>query len=295
MIPTRMIRKAQTLIEALPYMKKFEGKIFVIKYGGHAMVDEGLKTSFAKDIILMRQVGIRPIVVHGGGPQIGGVMKQMGLNPQFIDGMRVTDTETVNVVEMVLAGKVNKDIVNLINLNGGRAVGLSGKDGHMIYAKKLKHVRRGPDVEVPEIIDLGWVGKVSKIDPTVLDIYKNSDVIPVVAPVGVSESGETYNINADTVAGAIAAAMHAEKLLLLTDVPGVRTKEGELIQKLPADRVNDLIRDGTISGGMIPKVETCLRAKREGSISASHIIDGRVEHALLLEVFTDSGIGTVIW
>ncbi|MBF0590151.1 MAG: acetylglutamate kinase, partial [Magnetococcales bacterium] len=248
---------------------------------------------FAQNIILLRQVGINPVVVHGGGPQIGITMKQLGLKPRFVDGMRITDEETVNVVEMVLAGKVNKDIVNLINLNGGRAVGLSGKDGHIIQARKLKHVRRGPDVEVPEIIDLGWVGEVEKIDPEILKLFDNSDVIPVLAPVGVGNKGETYNINADTVAGALAAAVNAEKLLLLTDVPGVRSKEGELIHKLNADHVNDLIRDGTISGGMIPKVETCLRAKRAG-VPSSHIIDGRIEHALLLEIFTDSGIGTVI-
>ncbi|OSM00352.1 acetylglutamate kinase [Magnetofaba australis] len=289
----QMVEKVKVLIEALPYMRRFEGKTFVIKYGGNAMVDDQLKNAFAMDVILMRQVGINPVIVHGGGPQIGQIMTRMGLKPHFIDGLRVTDEETVNVVEMVLAGKVNKDIVNLINLNGGRAAGLSGKDGHTIQARKLTHVRRGPEVKVPEIIDLGWVGDVERIDTTLLDRFRASDIIPVVAPVGVGAKGETYNINADSVAGHLAVAMGAEKLILLTDVPGVLDTEGNLISQTPVDDINHLIKTGVIRGGMIPKTETCRHARNNG-VSAAHIIDGRIEHALLLEVFTDRGIGTVI-
>nr|CRH07535.1 Acetylglutamate kinase [Candidatus Magnetococcus massalia] len=287
------VEKVKVLIEALPYMRQFEGKTFVIKYGGNAMVDSALKNAFAMDVILMRQVGINPIIVHGGGPQIGQTMQRMGLEPRFIDGLRITDEETVNVVEMVLAGKVNKDIVNLINLNGGSAAGISGKDGNTIQARKLTHVRKGPDVQVPEIIDLGWVGDVERIQTKLLDRFRASDIIPVVAPVGVGVNGETYNINADSVAGHLAMAMQAEKLILLTDVPGVQDRNGDLMGQVPVDEIDQLIRNGTVTGGMIPKVETC-RVAREGGVSASHIIDGRVEHALLLEVFTDRGIGTVI-
>ena len=290
-LPER-IEKARILIEVLPYMRRFEGKTFVIKYGGHAMVDDALKQSFAKDVILLRQVGINPIVVHGGGPQIGRTMKQMGLVPHFVDGQRVTDEETVNVVEMVLAGKVNKDIVNLINQNGGKAAGLSGKDGPTILARKRTHVRRGPETETPEILDLGWVGDVQRIDGGLLDLFKQSDIIPVVAPVGVGANGETYNINADAVAGHIAVAMKAEKLILLTDVSGVKDKSGTLISQLFSEQVHALIRNGEIFGGMIPKVETCHKALEEG-VAAAHIIDGRIEHALLLEVFTNQGIGTL--
>ncbi|MEO5366329.1 MAG: acetylglutamate kinase [Magnetococcus sp. WYHC-3] len=287
------VEKVRVLIEALPYMRRFEGKTFVIKYGGHAMVDEDLKSSFAQDVILMRQVGINPVIVHGGGPQIGKTMERMGLKPHFIDGMRVTDEETVNVVEMVLAGKINKDIVNLINLNGGRAAGLSGKDGPTILTRKLTHTRRGPDMQAPEIIDLGWVGEVERIETGLLDLFRQSDIIPVVAPVGVGAQGQTFNINADLVAGAIATAMRADKLILLTDVAGVLNDKGELLSRLEVDQCQDMIRAGTIKGGMIPKVETCLTA-RAGGVNAAHIIDGRVRHALLLEVFTDKGVGTVI-
>ncbi|MEG3641314.1 acetylglutamate kinase [Magnetococcus sp. PR-3] len=289
----KQVDKVKVLIEALPYMREFEGKTFVIKYGGNAMVDDALKNAFAQDVILMRQVGINPIIVHGGGPQIGHIMQRMGLEPKFIDGLRVTDEDTVSVVEMVLAGKVNKDIVNLINLNGGRAAGLSGKDGHTIQSRKRTHVRKGPDVQVPEIIDLGWVGDVERIETNLLDRFRASDIIPVVAPVGVGANGETYNINADSVAGHIATAMQAEKLILLTDVPGVQDKNGELMNQILEGDVDELIRNGTVSGGMIPKVETC-RTAHAGGVNASHIIDGRIEHALLLEVFTDRGIGTVI-
>ncbi|MBF0402001.1 MAG: acetylglutamate kinase [Magnetococcales bacterium] len=290
-LPAR-IEKARVLIEALPYMRRFEGKTFVIKYGGNAMVEESLKEGFAQDVILLRQVGINPVVVHGGGPQIGQTMKKMGLIPHFIDGQRVTDQETVNVVEMVLAGKVNKDIVNLINQHGGRAAGVSGKDGPTILARKRTHTRPGPETEVPEIIDLGWVGDVQHIDTTLLELFKRSDIIPVVAPVGVGFNGETFNINADAVAGHIAAALKAEKLILLTDVPGVLDTNKSLISQLFLEQAARMVRDGDISGGMIPKVETCRRALEAG-VAAAHIIDGRVEHALLLEVFTDQGIGTL--
>ncbi|MBF0447557.1 MAG: acetylglutamate kinase [Magnetococcales bacterium] len=289
----KRVERARLLIESLPYMRRFEGKTFVIKYGGNAMVDEALKNAFAQDIILLRQVGINPVVVHGGGPQIGKTMEKMGLKPEFIDGLRITDTDTVNVVEMVLAGKVNKDIVNLINLNGGRAAGISGKDGQTIIAKKRKHFRPGIDTKTPEIIDLGWVGDVERIEVQLLSLFKESDIIPVVAPVGVSEKGETYNINADSVAGQIAIALNAEKLILLTDVLGVKNKNGRLISKLSLDEVPELIHSGTIEGGMIPKVQTCVAA-RNGGVNSAHIIDGRIEHALLLEVFTDQGVGTVL-
>ncbi|MBF0461936.1 MAG: acetylglutamate kinase [Magnetococcales bacterium] len=291
-LPVR-IEKARVLIEALPYMRRFDGKTFVIKYGGNAMVEESLKEGFAQDVILLRQVGINPVVVHGGGPQIGQIMRQMGLVPQFIDGQRVTDQETVNVVEMVLAGKVNKDIVNLINRHGGRAAGVSGKDGPTILARKRTHMRPGPETEEPEIIDLGWVGDVQHIDTGLLDLFKQSDIIPVVAPVGVGANGETFNINADAVAGHIAMALKAEKLILLTDVAGVLDEQKKLIGQLFLERATQMIRQGTIAGGMIPKVETCLRALEAG-VKATHIIDGRVEHALLLEVFTDQGIGTLL-
>ncbi|MBF0628848.1 MAG: acetylglutamate kinase [Magnetococcales bacterium] len=289
------VSKARVLIEALPYMRRFDGRTFVIKYGGHAMVDEILKKTFAQDVILLRQVGINPVVVHGGGPQINQIMARMGLKPQMIDGQRVTDQETVNVVEMVLAGKVNKDIVNLINMNGGRAAGLSGKDGHTIQARKRPPRRKaGTDGDNPEeLIDLGWVGDVEKIDIALLEMFKHSDIIPVVAPVGVGRHGETYNINADAVAGKVAAALGAEKLILLTDVPGVRNPDGGLISRLEPGEATRLIKEGVISGGMIPKVETCLAA-RKGGVTAAHIIDGRLEHALLLEIFTDQGIGTLV-
>ncbi|MBF0444675.1 MAG: acetylglutamate kinase [Magnetococcales bacterium] len=289
----KRVEKARILIEALPYMRRFEGKTFVIKYGGNAMVDESLKTAFAQNIILLRQVGINPVVVHGGGPQIGKIMEQMGLKAHFVDGLRVTDQETVNVVEMVLAGKVNKDIVNLINLNGGQAAGMSGKDGRTIIAKKRKHVRLGPETTTPEIIDLGWVGDVERIDTKLLGMFNSSDIIPVIAPVGVGENGETYNINADSVAGHIAIALKAEKLILLTDVLGVKNKNGRLITKLKPEDVPEMIADGTIEGGMIPKVQTCVNARANG-VNSAHIIDGRIEHALLLEVFTDQGVGTVL-
>ncbi|MBF0183698.1 MAG: acetylglutamate kinase [Magnetococcales bacterium] len=290
-LPVR-IEKARVLIEALPYMRRFEGKTFVIKYGGHAMVDDALKEEYAQDVILLRQVGINPVVIHGGGPQIGQTMKKMGLVPQFIDGQRVTDQETVNVVEMVLAGQVNKEIVNLINRNGGRAAGLSGKDGATILARKRTHVRPGPDNEEPELIDLGWVGDVQHIDTKLLELFKQSDIIPVLAPVGVGANGETFNINADAVAGHVAMALKAEKLILLTDVAGVLDGQGSLISQLFLEQASQMVFDGVITGGMIPKVEICRRALEAG-VKAAHVIDGRIEHALLLEIFTDQGIGTL--
>ncbi|MBF0283205.1 MAG: acetylglutamate kinase [Magnetococcales bacterium] len=287
-----VVEKASTLVEALPYMRRFAGKTFVIKYGGHAMVDDKLKNSFAQDVILLKQVGIHPVVVHGGGPQIGHLLERLGVKSQFIDGMRVTDQETVNVVEMVLAGQVNKEIVNLINRNGGRAVGLSGKDGDTIVARKLTRSRKHPVTDEPEIIDLGWVGEVERIDTGVIDLFRQSDFIPVIAPVGVGRKGETYNINADLVAGKMAAALKAEKLVLLTDVEGVLDADKKLITSLNPETAHALIKQGVISGGMIPKVESCLKVLKEG-VSTVHVIDGRVEHALLLEIFTDSGVGTV--
>lgn len=289
----KLVEKAKILSEALPYMKRFAGKTFVIKYGGHAMVDEALKQGFARDVILLKQVGIHPVVVHGGGPQIGETMKQMGLQPQFVDGFRVTDKATVNVVEMVLAGLVNKEIVSLINLQGGRAAGISGKDGHTIIARKLTRQRRNVDSDVPEIIDLGWVGEVEHIDTTLLELFNKSDVIPVVAPVGVGKKGETFNINADLVAGRVAEAMKAEKLVLLTDVEGVKDGQGKLLSHIRVGEIPGLVASGVVTGGMIPKLESCAHTCRQG-VNAVHIIDGRVQHALLLEIFTDEGVGTII-
>jgi len=287
------LAKAGILSEALPYMRRYAGKSFVIKYGGHAMGEEKLAESFAHDIVLLKQIGINPIVVHGGGPQIGDMLKRLNIASSFVDGLRVTDAATVEVVEMVLSGKINKEIVSAINRAGGRAVGLSGKDGSLITARKLARSKRDPDSRIEEVLDLGFVGEPAHIDPKVLEVFKTSDIIPVIAPVGAGPAGETYNINADTVAGAIAAATGAARLYLLTDVAGVLDKEGELVTDLTVARVRELIADGTISGGMIPKVETCLAAV-EGGVEAAVILDGRIQHVLLLEVFTTSGIGTLI-
>ena len=287
------LAKAGILSEALPYMRRYAGKSFVIKYGGHAMGEEKLAESFAHDIVLLKQIGINPIVVHGGGPQIGDMLKRLNIASSFVDGLRVTDAATVEVVEMVLSGKINKEIVSAINRAGGRAVGLSGKDGHLVTARKLTRTKRDPDSRIEEVLDLGFVGEPAHIDPKVLEVFKTSDIIPVIAPVGAGPAGETYNINADTVAGAIAAATGAARLYLLTDVAGVLDKEGELVTDLTVARVRELIADGTISGGMIPKVETCLNAV-EGGVEAAVILDGRIQHVLLLEVFTASGIGTLI-
>jgi acetylglutamate kinase len=284
---------ASVLIEALPYIQKFSNETIVVKYGGHAMVDENLKKNFALDIILMKYVGLNPVVVHGGGPQIGNFLKSLSIESQFVDGMRVTDQQTMDVVEMVLVGKVNKEIVSFINQNGGQSVGLSGKDGKLLIARKMQYIRNKGDNQPPEIIDIGMVGEIEKINNRVLLSLIEAQFIPVIAPVGVGEGGKTYNINADLVAGSIAASLKARKLILLTDTEGVLDKNKELISSIRADEVGELIKDGTIQGGMIPKINCCLEALNSG-VSKAHIIDGRKEHALLLEIFTKGGIGTEI-
>jgi acetylglutamate kinase len=287
------INIAQILSEALPYIQRFTNKTIVIKYGGSAMTDESLKQGFARDIVLMKLVGLNPIVVHGGGPQIGAVLKELGIESKFIDGMRVTDSKTMDVVQMVLGGLVNQDIVSLINQNGGRAVGLTGKDASLISAKKMVIRRASPEVQTPEIIDIGHVGEVVKINREVLDLIVESDIIPVIAPIGVGKDNETYNINADLVAGKLAEELKAEKLILLTDVPGLMDKQGNLLSGLSTIEVDRLIEDGTVSGGMLPKIQCALSAVNNG-VTASQIIDGRVAHAVLLEVLTDEGVGTLI-
>jgi len=288
-----LINKAEVLTEALPWIKRFFGKTIVIKYGGNAMIDEQLKEGFARDIILMKYIGLNPVVVHGGGPQIGEVLKRMGIESRFEQGMRVTDAATMNVVEMVLGGTVNKEIVANINRHGGRAVGLTGKDGGLFSARKLAMTKVNPATLTPEILDIGMVGEVDQVDPQIIDALENNNFIPVIAPVGMGADGCTYNINADLVAGRIAGALKAEKLILLTDVEGVKDKSGQLISTIDIRRVAELIKDGTISGGMIPKVSCCLDAVNEG-VSKTHIIDGRLEHACLLEIFTDKGVGTAV-
>ena len=289
----KAINVAEVLIEALPYIQRFSGKTIVIKYGGNAMVDHELKNSFARSIVLLKQVGINPVVVHGGGPQIGKLLEKLGKESRFVDGMRVTDSETMDVVQMVLGGLVNKEIVSLINQHGGRAIGLTGKDGGMIRAHPMKITRHSPELDAPEIIDLGHVGEISTIDPSVVHMLDGGDFIPVIAPIGVGDDGSAYNINADLVAGKLAVVLGAEKLLLLTNTPGLLSKEGELLTGLDARQVQDLIADGTIYGGMLPKINCALDAVRSG-VRSSHIIDGRVEHAVLLELFTDTGVGTLI-
>ena len=289
----RATEVAQVLSEALPYIQKFAGRTIVVKYGGNAMTDEDLNASFARDIVLMQAVGMRPIVVHGGGPQIGELLERLNIESKFIDGMRVTTEETMDVVEMVLGGLVNKEIVSLLNLAGGRAMGLTGKDGQFIRAKQLKIERKSPELEAPEIIDIGHVGQVESIDTRVLTMLTESDVIPVVAPIGVGEHGESYNINADLVAGKLAEVLKAEKLMLLTNTAGVLDKHGDVVTGLVADEVNALIDDGTISGGMLPKVGCALSAVNTG-VNSAHIVDGRVPHSVLLEIFTDQGVGTQI-
>ncbi len=281
---------AHVLIEALPYIQKFQGKTILIKYGGNAMTDESLKHSFAQDIILMKLVGINPVVVHGGGPQIGDLLEKIGKTSQFINGMRVTDRETMDVVEMVLGGLVNKQIVNLINMHGGKAVGLTGKDGNFIHARKIS-TPGGPETEASEIIDLGHVGEVSSIDPSVVDMLVQGDFIPVIAPIGVGVDGHSYNINADLVAGKVAEVLKAEKLMLLTNTTGILDKQGNLLTGLSVNDIEDLIEYGTINGGMIPKTRCAIDALH-GGVNSVHIIDGRVEHAVLLELLTDEGVGT---
>ena len=287
------VRTAKVLAEAMPYIQRFQGKTVVIKYGGAAMEGDALKSSFARDIVLMKLVGVKPVVVHGGGPQIGRLLARIGKESRFVDGMRVTDSETMDVVEMVLGGLVNKDIVNLINGHGGNAVGLTGKDGRLIHARKLTMTRSRPELEAPEIIDIGHVGEVASIDTGVLEHLARGDFIPVIAPIGVGDGGMSYNINADLVAGKLAEALAAEKLVLLTNTPGLLDREGELITALDVKGVEALIADGTIAGGMLPKVRCALDAV-QGGVHTAQIIDGRVEHAVLLEVFTSAGMGTFI-
>ena len=284
---------ANVLTEALPFIRRFTGKTIVIKYGGNAMVDEELKFGFARDVVLMKLVGLNPIIVHGGGPQIGKLLADLKIESNFVDGMRVTDTDTMNVVQMVLGGQVNQEIVSLINKSGGNAVGLTGKDANLIQAQKMLIERTGPEMKSPEIIDIGHVGEVVKINRAVLDILTSGDIIPVIAPIGFGENGETYNINADLVAGKIAAELKAEKLILLTDVPGLQDSNGELISSLTASQVNGLIQDGTITGGMLPKIDCALSAVEAG-VNSAQIIDGRVAHAVLLELLTNEGVGTMI-
>tara|TARA_A100001391_G_scaffold32743_1_gene17565 strand:- start:14764 stop:15663 length:900 start_codon:yes stop_codon:yes gene_type:complete len=287
---------ARVLIEALPYIQRFSGTTVVIKYGGNAMENDELKNSFARDVVMMKQVGINPVIVHGGGPQIGDLLTRLGKESKFVQGMRVTDQETMDVVQMVLGGLVNKDIVNLIQHNGGQAVGLTGKDGRLIRASKmvLKNLDADdPELNASEIIDIGHVGEVRSIDTRVLDLLGGSDFIPVIAPIGVDDQGVSYNINADLVAGKVAEVLRAEKLILLTNVAGLKDKEGNVLTGLTAERVNTLIKDGTIHGGMLPKIRCALEAVENG-VHTSHIIDGRVAHAVLLEILTDKGVGTLI-
>ena len=287
------IEKADVLLEFLPYIRRFYDKTIVIKYGGHAMVDEKLKTTFAMDIVMMKYVGINPVVVHGGGPQIGGFLAKLGKDSTFVRGMRVTDKETMDIVEMVLVGSVNKEIVGLINHHGGKAVGLSGKDGNLIRAEKYTLGEEKEKDTPPEIIDLGLVGKVKELNASLITSLVRGGFIPVIAPTGVGDGGETYNINADIVAGEVAAALSAEKLILLTDVQGILDGDGRLIDSIDRAGMDDLIARGVISGGMYPKVKCCLKALR-GGVGKTHIIDGRVNHAILLEMFTDRGIGTEV-
>ena len=284
---------ADVLSEALPYIQRLHKKTIVIKYGGNAMTDEKLKNGFARDIVLLKQVGVNPVVVHGGGPQIGQLLERIGKESRFVEGMRVTDRETMDVVEMVLGGLVNKSIVNLINYNGGSAVGLTGKDGGLIHARKMKIERSSPELDVPEIIDLGHVGEVTGIDPAIVETLDHGDFIPVIAPIGVGKDQVSYNINADLVAGKLASVLSAEKLILLTNTAGILDEDGEVLTGLKTSDIDALIADGTIHGGMLPKVNCALDAVKSG-VKTSHIIDGRVEHAVLLELLTDEGVGTLI-
>ena len=287
------LRIAQVLTEALPYIQSFTGKTMIIKFGGNAMVDPDLHESFARDVVLMKLVGVNPIVVHGGGPQIGKLLDKLGIASEFVDGMRVTDSATMDVVEMVLGASVNKEIVSTINRNGGKAIGVTGKDGQLIRARKLEVSRQTPDMRATEIIDIGHVGEVEKIDTEVLTMCQDSNFIPVIAPIGVGEDGSSYNINADLVAGKLAEVLQAEKLMLLTNVEGLLDKQGKLLTGLTPQELDALIEDGTVQGGMLPKVRCALDAVKSG-VKSSHIIDGRVPHAVLLEVFTDEGVGTKI-
>ena len=284
---------AKVLTEALPYIQKFTGKTIVVKFGGNAMTDEALQNIFARDIVLMKLVGMNPIVVHGGGPQIGNLLNKLSIESKFVDGMRVTDSATMDVVEMVLGGTVNKQIVSLINRNGGQAIGLTGKDGNLIQAKKLEVSQKTPGVNASEIVDIGHVGEVKSINRSVIDLLVDSHFIPVIAPIGVGSDGASYNINADLVAGKVAEVLQAEKLMLLTNVAGLQDKSGEVLTGLNTQRVDELIADGTIYGGMLPKISCALDAVKAG-VASAHIVDGRVAHAVLLEIFTDTGVGTLI-
>jgi len=287
------LAKAGVLADALPFMREHNGETVVVKYGGHAMGDDKVAENFARDIVLLKQVGINPIVVHGGGPQIGAMLERLKIKSSFVDGLRVTDGDTVDIVEMVLCGSINKQIVTAINRAGGFAVGMSGKDGNLIRAQKLRRTKRDPGSNIEKILDLGYVGEPTEINPHILDTFEKSDIIPVIAPIGVGPSGETFNINADTAAGAVAGAVGAARLLMLTDVSGVLDDTGRLIKEMTVERAKTLIAAGTISGGMIPKVETCLDAVAQG-VEAAVILDGRVAHAVLLELFTPGGAGTLI-
>ena len=287
------LAKAETLTEALPYLQRYAGKTFVVKYGGHAMGDAALAQDFAADIVLLKAVGINPVVVHGGGPQIGAMLKKLGVESEFVDGLRVTDAETAKVAEMVLSGAINKELVGWINAAGGKALGLSGKDGNFVRATKVKRTQKDPDSNIERSIDLGFVGEPQHVDRSVIDTISGAGMIPVIAPIGVGDDGHTYNINADTMAGAIAGALGASRLFLLTDVAGVLDKSGELLTDLDPKAIAALQADGTISGGMIPKIETCANAIAAG-VDAAVILDGRVAHAMLIEMFTDQGAGTLI-
>ncbi|MEQ8265815.1 MAG: acetylglutamate kinase [Parvibaculum sp.] len=287
------LERARILSEALPFMQRYDKRTVVVKYGGHAMGDETLGAEFARDIVMLKQAGLNPIVVHGGGPQIGAMLTRLGIKSEFSGGLRITDRATVEIVEMVLAGSINKQIVAQLNQAGGRAIGLCGKDGNLIVARKVEHQVHDPESNIEKLLDLGFVGEPDRINPEILQVIQKSDIIPVIAPIGVSASGETYNINADTVAGAIAAAMGATRLLLLTDVSGVLDKQGKLMEVLTVGQAKALMKDGTISGGMIPKLETCIESV-EGGVEAVVILDGRVRHAVLLELFTEHGAGTLI-
>ena len=284
---------AKVLTESLPYIQRFTGKTIVVKFGGNAMVDEALQNSFARDIVLMKLVGLNPVVVHGGGPQIGQLLEKLNIKSEFVDGMRVTDSATMDVVEMVLGGSVNKQIVSLINRNGGKAIGLTGKDGKLIRARKMTVTRKTPGMNASEIVDIGHVGEVAAINTEVIDMLTNSNFIPVIAPVGVGADRSSYNINADLVAGKIAEVLQAEKLMLLTNVAGLLDKQGNVLTGLSTQQVDELIADGTIYGGMLPKISCALDAVKSG-VTSAHIVDGRVDHAVLLEIFTDTGVGTKI-
>jgi acetylglutamate kinase len=291
--PQRAAEVAKVLAEALPYIQKFAGSTIVVKLGGNAMVDDALEQTFARDIVLMKVVGMNPIVVHGGGPQIGELLEKLNIQSRFVDGMRVTDAETMDVVEMVLGGLVNQKIVSRINAAGGRAIGVTGKDGELVQARKLSITRRSPELEAPEIIDIGHVGEVTHVNTDVIELLTSQDFIPVIAPIGVGPDGESYNINADVVAGKVAESTRAEKLVLLTNTPGLLNRSGEVLTGLDAGQVAALIEDGTVDGGMLPKIRCALEAVEAG-VRSVHIIDGRVPHAVMLEIFTDAGVGTLI-